>query len=52
MFAFLLQIFLVIKMARKKHVTLEETNKIIQKLAQRNSTLEMSIELRRDHRTI
>ena len=37
-------------MARKKELTLEEKNKIIQKLAL--ATLEISKELGRDHRTI
>ena len=39
-------------MARKKELTLEEKNKIIQKLAQGMSTLKISKELGRDHRTI
>ena len=39
-------------MARKKELTLEEKNKIIQKLALGMSTLEISKELGRDHHTI
>ena len=39
-------------MARKKELNIEEKNKIIQKLAQGMSTLEISKELGRDHRTI
>lgn len=39
-------------MARKKELNIEEKNKIIQKLAQGMSTLEISKEIGRDHRTI
>ena len=52
MFALFLQNFVFCKIARKSQLNLDEKNKVAQKLALGMSTLQISKELGRDHRTI